>query len=443
MKRTSLRITVIALAVIVSTGVTLAQAQKCYLPGGQVNLAPTADADVNQGVILTTFVGGSTVQVLLATQSLTDLTHKFSYCPTNPFVFTRVIPGTNEFMGFSTNQVAQTLNIGTGNTVSTVASITVAQINQQLKDKGLHLSLDDVNHESVTIPGGLTALISHNEKIVACSEYPTQCTGYAAHQTDVDILGDAVIVLDSSGNAVWVWDAFTCPNCSTMLPVNRAAILGELCVKMQDSRACPLQLAPIANDWLHSNSINYDPSDGNLVVSIRSQDWVIKLAYQDGQGDGHIVWRLGKEGDFTMLNTPGIQFPWFSHQHDAQVWREAPMPGTLSLFDNGNTRKALLDPLATSRGQVLVINEAPTVMTADILFNAVLPTYSDAYGTAQLLNNGNWWFWGGHILYKGQHVSQGFEYTPAEQLVYRVTYNRASYRSNRFTTIAPFMPSPQ
>lgn len=439
MKKTTLAMTVITLAMLVSTGVTLAQTQNCNLPESKVNLAPSGNADVKQGVILTTFIGTGTGQVLTATRSLTDLTPQWIYCPTPYFLFTRVIPGTSEFQGFSTNQTAQTLKIGTGNTVSAVASITVSQLNQQLKAKGLQLNLDDVNHEFVTIPGGLTAVISHIEQLVACSEYPTQCT--QPGQTEADILEDAVIVLDSGGNVVWVWDAFNCPNCATMLPLSRAAILGELCVKAAP-HYCPLQLAPVANDWLHSNSINYDPTDGNLIVSVRHQDWVIKLAYQNGQGDGHILWRLGNEGDFTMLNTPGIQYPWFSHQHDVQIWRQAQTPGLLSLFDNGNTRKALLDPAATSRGQALVINEDPSIMTADIFLSVVLPEYSDAFGTAQLLSNGNWWFWGGLILLNGHYISQGYEYTPAGQMVYQVTYGRVSYRSNRLTTITPFMPSP-
>jgi len=30
-----------------------------------------------------------------------------------------------------------------------------------------------------------------------------------------------------------------------------------------------------------------------------NQDWLIKISYDYGDGDGHVIWRLGKDGDFT------------------------------------------------------------------------------------------------------------------------------------------------
>ena len=55
---------------------------------------------------------------------------------------------------------------------------------------------------------------------------------------------------------------------------------------------------------------------------------MIKIDYQNGQGNGAVLWELGKDGDFTCL---GI-LSWFSHQHDAR-WL-----GRMLLYDNGNTR---------------------------------------------------------------------------------------------------------
>ena len=53
-------------------------------------------------------------------------------------------------------------------------------------------------------------------------------------------------------------------------------------------------------DWMHANSIAWSPADDNLIVSVRNQDWVIKINYANGTGDGHIIWKLGADGNFTL-----------------------------------------------------------------------------------------------------------------------------------------------
>ena len=88
------------------------------------------------------------------------------------------------------------------------------------------------------------------------------------------------------------------------------------------------------SDWLHANSIAWSPEDGDLIVSLRSQDWVIKIDYGNGTGDGHVVWRLGQGGDFTINSSDPS--PWFSHQHDVRYINDT----TIVLFDDGNTRHA-------------------------------------------------------------------------------------------------------
>ena len=79
-----------------------------------------------------------------------------------------------------------------------------------------------------------------------------------------------VIVLDKNFQVAWVWDAFD------WLDTSRLPTLGE---------------GP--GDWLHANSIAWSPEDGDLIVSLRAQDWVIKIDYANGTGDGHVVWTVG------------------------------------------------------------------------------------------------------------------------------------------------------
>ena len=116
---------------------------------------------------------------------------------------------------------------------------------------------------------------------------------------------------------------------------------------------------------------------------------MLKLDYENGSGDGHILWRLGNAGDFTIeLDDPN---PWFSHQHDPNVLSDN---STFTLFDNGNTRRSA-DQNANSRGQVLVVDEENR--TVKLSLNQDLGVYSGAVGSAQRLSNGDYHFDAGFV----------------------------------------------
>ena len=46
-------------------------------------------------------------------------------------------------------------------------------------------------------------------------------------------------------------------------------------------------------DWTHTNAIIYSKDDGNLIISIRHQNWLVKIDYNNGAGAGDILWHLG------------------------------------------------------------------------------------------------------------------------------------------------------
>jgi hypothetical protein len=150
-----------------------------------------------------------------------------------------------------------------------------------------------------------------------------------------------------------------------------------------------LLLANAANDWTHTNSIYYIPSSGDLLLSLRNQDWLLKVAYSNGTGEGGILWRMGIGGDFTFKNINNDPFPWFSHQHDAEYQSN----GALTVFDNANTRVAP-PPIGLgkgySRGMALTVDE--TNMQVSPVLSVTLGTYSPALGSAALLSNGNYFF---------------------------------------------------
>lgn len=209
----------------------------------------------------------------------------------------------------------------------------------------------------------------------------------------------------------WSWDGFDngtyTTSQGTFQLVNDKAVLGETCVPNQGG--CPaFYLAPVANDWTHSNSSTLT-ADGNIILSMRHLDWLLKVNYANGGGDGHIIWRMGNNGDFavTTINTQGstmdlATFPWFSHQHDPEfAFRDKLIHGVeiLWVYDDGNTRIAHVDSAGHSRGQIYAVNE--TALQTNVNVNTDLGVYSVAVGTAQILPNGNYWFQSGLIFGAG------------------------------------------
>jgi hypothetical protein len=174
------------------------------------------------------------------------------------------------------------------------------------------------------------------------------------------------------------------------------------------------------------NAVALSPADGNLILSSRHQDWVIKIDYRNGAGDGHVVWRLGKDGDFA-LNAAGAD-AWFSHQHNAHYLDDH----TLILFDNGNTRRAS-DPTANSRGQVWSLDEVN--MTATPLLNADLGNYSFRLGAAQRLSNGNYSFLSGSEGQAPRDVARTIEVRPDGTPSYVLEFASPEYRSYRVRTL--------
>jgi hypothetical protein len=210
------------------------------------------------------------------------------------------------------------------------------------------------------------------------------------------------------------------------MDVTRKATLNETCVSGQGGCPNVIVKAPVANDWLHSNSVAYTP-DGNLILSVRHQDWVVKINYSNGTGDGRILWRLGKDGDFTIQSSD--PYPWFSHQHDAE-YDNPGQPSMMSLYDNSNVRKTLF-PAANSRGQVFSINEAQR--TAVPVLNADLGVYAFALGSAERLCNGNFFFNSGIIA--NTNTARSSEVLPNGTINYTLDTPNAAYRTFRMVSL--------
>ncbi|MBV9760199.1 MAG: aryl-sulfate sulfotransferase [Acidobacteriaceae bacterium] len=292
----------------------------------------------------------------------------------------------------------------------------VTAISAQLTSRFSTDPITSIHHEVFRFPNGDTGFIGSVEKIA------NQGSG------NVDVLGDMAIVVDSNLQVKWFWNEFD------NLNLLRPAVLGETCA--QGNAGCPHLYQPgysVANDWTHSNAFSPAP-DGNLIISIRHQDWVVKLNYQNGAAapDQPDIWKLGREGDFTVKSSDAC--PWFSHEHDTTFAAN----GLLTLFDNGNTRITESSEFCgngsnqnDSRGQSWSLDETHKIATA--VENLDLGAYSIATGSAELLPLGNYVFFLGFI---NSNNSRSVEYTPGGQLRFEEAFpQNVGYRSIRMVNL--------
>lgn len=277
--------------------------------------------------------------------------------------------------------------------------------------------LDDFHHDAIRylINGQqYTAFMGHIEKL-----FPAGTQGNKG-SNPVDILSEVVIVLDSNWQVVWCYDAFN------QLNIERAAPLGETCTPSASDCPTNLYLGTVANDWTHANTVDFvansaNPDAGNFLVSMRDQDQVIRVNYNNGGGScapppavSCIGWYMGPPDELTVPpnsfafeNLTADPWPWFSHQHDvtyANGGATVTVDGLtgsvtgylLTIYDNGNTRYSAA-PLGlgsncagppddcNSRGMALMVNEAAMTVTPVLMQDLGIKT--TALGSAGLLMN--------------------------------------------------------
>jgi hypothetical protein len=287
----------------------------------------------------------------------------------------------------------------------TLLETNAARVNERLTALGKR-TITGFHHEARPIAGGRVAILAAVEQILTDTQGPGP----------VDVLGDMIVVLDQNLKVVWTWDAFD------NLNVNRAAVLGEVC---PNAGCPPYYLAPTANDWTHGNALQ-ETADGNILYSTRSQDWLIKISYDGGNGDGHIIWRMGVGGDFQINSSD--PYPWFSHQHDGNFATSDPTK--LLVFDDGNTRVAAMQG-GNSRGQVFQVDEQNYIVNP--ILNADLGVYSEAVGSAQLLLDGNYHFDAGFVPENNTIDAYSFEIDSSGQTQYEAHQDVILYRTFRMT----------
>ncbi|OUS26169.1 hypothetical protein A9Q99_19525 [Gammaproteobacteria bacterium 45_16_T64] len=186
-------------------------------------------------------------------------------------------------------------------------------------------------------------------------------TGTFDNQT---LTGDRIVELDPEGNTVWEWSSFE--------HLDTGRFPGTLASRENNG----------ALDWTHSNALHHLSHDDTILLSSRSQSWVVNIDH----GTGDIVWIMGNsEGAadnlqdkfFTLTNGS-----WMASQH-------APMQtslGDILIYDNRNEAE-LAGSRNNSRGVRFSLDT--NNMTAEQNWEYVSPKYTQSLGDIDELENGN------------------------------------------------------
>jgi arylsulfate sulfotransferase len=212
-----------------------------------------------------------------------------------------------------------------------------------------------------------------NGHLIVLTETVKPFTDLPGYPGTTQVVGDALIDLDSNWNPVWSWNGFD------HLDVNRH-----------------LNGLP---DWTHSNALVYSASDGNLLLSMRHQSWVLKIDYNNGAGTGNVLWRLGYQGDFALTQSSvptDDPSEWFSFQHFPSIVSQTGSQTTLAIWDNGddrvvNTSNAICGPFPStpcdSRATIFQVDES--AMVANLLWDTLPGYYGIWGGSINQLEDGN------------------------------------------------------
>ncbi len=178
-----------------------------------------------------------------------------------------------------------------------------------------------------------------------------------------NLLGDVVTEVDADGNIVWEWSTFD--------HLDTGRFPGELATT--EARGGGL-------DWTHANAVWIDEAAGEILLSSRSQGWVVNI----DRASGEINWIAGDDAG----TSPGFDAPfltltagsWTTGQH-------APMftaSGDLLVYDNRNESNG-----ETDQSRAVIYQIDAEAGTATQVFEALAGKFTSSLGDVDELPNGN------------------------------------------------------
>jgi arylsulfate sulfotransferase len=297
----------------------------------------------------------------------TDLLgHIIWYCPGYAFP---VKPMQNGHFIVVANSSLQEIDLS----CRVIREVTVGQVNQSLQSNGYSfiippplglLGSNQFHHDVLVLP---------NDHWIALCQIAKTFTDLPGYPGTTNVAGDAIVDVDLNGNVAWAWSSFD------HLDVHRYPYFG-------------------LPDWTHANALVYT-ADGNLLVSMRHQAWLLKIEYENGTGHGDILWKLGPTtpsegaGDFTLLGSDVSQ--WFYAQHYPSILSTDGFKFTMAIYDNGNFRIGsdgtfCGPPPATAAcySRVAIFDLDEVTHVADLTWQYLPGFYSLWGGNAEVLSNG-------------------------------------------------------
>ena len=301
----------------------------------------------------------------------------------------------------------------------TVREISMDTLNQKLAAAGFRDSdgsayqLKSFHHNVLALPNGHWVLLAAYQKTV---------NNVAGKSGPTPVLGDVLVDVDQDLNPDWLWSSFD------HLDVNRQ----------------PMNFP----DWTHSNDMLYSSDDRNLLLSMRHQNWIVKIDFNDGQGSGKVLWRLGEGGDFKLVGGTDPT-DWFYAQHGMYYFT----PQTagifrLGLMDNGNDRiypqptgQINCNPKQPGNAQcystvpVLEINENDRTATLLTHYTPPPKDFSFFGGNVQQLANGD--LHADFCAAAGGSIVQELDPTASHVVWQGTTPNANNYHVERLPSLYP------
>jgi arylsulfate sulfotransferase len=210
---------------------------------------------------------------------------------------------------------------------------------------GIPVEAETFHHGVNLGPDGSMLLLSM--EIREFDDWPGSVTDPNAPRARAKVVGDVVMEVRPDGSKANEWHILDLLDPRRVTYGSRANYWG--------ARGYPGTM-----DWCHANGTFYDAKDDCILVSLRTQDCIIKFERKTGR----LRWILGAPDRWRKpwsdkLLKPDSSVTWQFHQHDCSITES----GTILCFDNGNNRALPFAPRMTaaasySRAVEFAIDEA-------------------------------------------------------------------------------------
>jgi hypothetical protein len=166
-----------------------------------------------------------------------------------------------------------------------------------------------------------------------------------------NLVGDTIHEIDANGNVLWQWSSFD--------HLDTSRFPGDLSTTT-NARGDGL-------DWSHCNSLFHIEEEKAILLSSRSQSWVIKIDYDTGDIEWLLGDRAGTAAEFDSAFFTLTDGTWMTNQHAAMLASD----GGVLLYDNRNESDGAT---LNSRAVKYLLDE--TEMTAVQSWEAIAPVYT-------------------------------------------------------------------